>query len=192
MSSWGMAEILTPRQQQIAMATAPVFFAKGFAGTTMGAVAKAAGLSRQGLYLAFADKAQVFDAVVRTLNDKLMAQIELGVWQFPTVAERIGYACENWLAVAHQLTIAAPATRDLDDLAFPVTREVYGRFVDLVARLLGDVEDTRTSAEERRELATILVFAIRGFSPVAPDSATLRRMAAKQIDLVIAGLAAHA
>lgn len=183
-----MAKFLTPRQTQIALASAPVFFAKGFAGTTMGDVAKAAGLSRQGLYLAFADKAQVFDAIVRTLNDQLMAQIESGVWQFATVAERIGYACENWLAVTHQLTLAAPAARDLDDLAVPVTREVYDRFVDLIARLLGDVADNSASPGERHELATILVFAIRGFHPVAPDSATLRRMAARQIDLVIAGL----
>lgn len=184
-----MAEFLTARQQQIAMAAAPVFLAKGFAGTTMGAVAKAAGLSRQGLYLAFADKAQVFDAVVRTLNDQLMSQIELGVWQFPTVAERISYACENWLAVAHQLTLAAPATRDLDDLSFPVTRDAYDRFVRLIADLLSDVNETPSVPDERYELATLLVFAIRGFSPIAPDSATLRRLAAKQIDLVIASLA---
>jgi AcrR family transcriptional regulator len=183
-----MAKILTPRQTQIALASAPVFFAKGFAATTMGEVAKAAGLSRQGLYLAFADKAQVFDAIVRMLNDQLMAQIELGVWQFATVPERISYACENWLAVTHQLTLAAPAARDLDDLTVPVTREAYDRFVALIARLLEDVADTGASSEERHDLATILVFAIRGFNPIAPDSATLRRMAAKQIDLVIAGL----
>lgn len=186
-----MTVILTARQTQIAIAAAPIFFAKGFAGTTMGAVAKAAGLSRQGLYLAFCDKAQVYDAIVRTLHHKLMGQIEMGVLHFPTVTERISYACENWLAVSHQLTLAAPAARDLDDLTFPATRDVYNQFVSLIARLLGDVKNTSATDSERHELAVILVFAIRGFNPIAPDSATLRRLAAKQIDLVIAGLGAR-
>ena len=43
------AKTLTPRQLIVASAAAPVFLAKGYARTTMGDIAKAASLSRQGL-----------------------------------------------------------------------------------------------------------------------------------------------
>ncbi len=60
-----------PRKRRaIARAAARLFFRRGFAGTSMGAVARAAGVSKLTVYAHFGDKDQLFQAVVRERCDR--------------------------------------------------------------------------------------------------------------------------
>jgi len=74
-----------------------VFARYGFRKTSMDEVARAAGVSRQGLYLQFANKEELFrEALVHTLNSQLHAGMA-ALWRTDESLEaRLTAACEAW------------------------------------------------------------------------------------------------
>ena len=73
-----------------------VFARFGFRKTSMDEVARAAGVSRQGLYLQFANKEELFrKALVHTLNQQLNAAVA-AVDQDDGLEQRLIAACEAW------------------------------------------------------------------------------------------------
>lgn len=177
---------MTKRQKQVAAAAAPVFLLQGFTRTTMGDIAVAAGLSRQGLYMAFPNKEAVFTATVRVLTDQMHATVEEGLRHRHALQPRLAFVCELWLAGVFDLQRSTPDARDMDDLAFPVVSEVYERFVALVARLIADACGDSIAPLRITDLARALVFGIRGYSATASDGPDIRRLTALQIELVVA------
>lgn len=85
------------RQEALLEAAVGVFARYGFRKTSMDEVARAAGVSRQGLYLLFADKEALFrQAVTFKLSRQLRAAIaELAKEQTPLEARLIA-ACDEW------------------------------------------------------------------------------------------------
>jgi AcrR family transcriptional regulator len=180
-----MLASLTKRQAEAAADAGPVFLTHGYAATTMAALADAAGLSRQGLYLIFPHKEAVFTAAVTVMDADLHAGLEEGLARRRSCKSRLVFVCERWIAGIYDLQQSNPEAKDMDDLAFPIVRQVYGRFVGLVARLLREGREDRIGAEAAQHLARVLVFAIRGFSATALDGRDMRRLAALQIDGVL-------
>jgi AcrR family transcriptional regulator len=180
-----MIDMMTWRQQQVALAAGPVFLGQGFARTTMGQLAQAAGLSRQGLYLAFPNKEAVFTAAVLVLAERQDQVLDQGLRRHAGLRPRLAFVCETWIAGVFDLQRSTPDARDMDDLAFPVVRDVYQRFTEriaaLIARSCGDALDQA----EITDLARTLIFGIRGWSATATDAADMRRLTALQIDLVV-------
>jgi len=73
-----------------------VFARFGFRKTSMDEVARAAGVSRQGLYLQFANKEELFrKALVHTLNQQLNAAVA-ALDQDDGLEQRLIAACEAW------------------------------------------------------------------------------------------------
>lgn len=64
------------RPDEIIAAALALFAEKGFAATRMDDIAKAAGLSKAGVYLYFPSKAEVFKAAVRTTIVPIVAHVE--------------------------------------------------------------------------------------------------------------------
>lgn len=62
------------RRADILLAARDVFNARGFAGTRMEDIAKAAGLSKAALYLQFASKEALFEALVGELIETMLPQ----------------------------------------------------------------------------------------------------------------------
>jgi AcrR family transcriptional regulator len=85
------------RQKAVLEAAVGVFARYGFRKTSMDEVARAAGVSRQGLYLQFADKEALFrQAVTYKLSKQLRAAIaELSKDQAP-LETRLIAACDEW------------------------------------------------------------------------------------------------
>src|ERR1700730_5146271 len=85
------------RHDALLEAAGGVFARYGFRKTSMDEVARAAGVSRQGLYLLFADKEELFrKAVTFKLTMQLRAAIaELSNQRHSLEARLIG-ACEEW------------------------------------------------------------------------------------------------
>jgi AcrR family transcriptional regulator len=85
------------RQESVLEAAVGVFARYGFRKTSMDEVARAAGVSRQGLYLLFSDKEALFrQAVTFKLGRQLRAAIaELSKEQSPLEARLIS-ACDEW------------------------------------------------------------------------------------------------
>jgi AcrR family transcriptional regulator len=67
---------LEQRDEHILRVAGETFLNSGFGGTTMDAVAGAAGISKRTLYARYADKTVLFNAVLRDLIDRWLSTIE--------------------------------------------------------------------------------------------------------------------
>lgn len=85
------------RREALLEAAVGVFARYGFRKTSMDEVARAAGVSRQGLYLLFADKEELFR---KALTHKLTRQLSAAVAALSTTRDplqaRIIAACDEW------------------------------------------------------------------------------------------------
>src|SRR5580698_9381573 len=85
------------RQEALLEAAVGVFARYGFRKTSMDEVARAAGVSRQGLYLQFADKEALFrQAVTYKLSRQLRAAIAELSKEQSTFEARLIAACDEW------------------------------------------------------------------------------------------------
>src|ERR1700675_4781376 len=85
------------RQAALLDAAVGVFARFGYRKTSMDEVARAAGVSRQGLYLQFANKEELFrKAVEQSLNSQLNAAIAALSRREDGLARRLIAACDAW------------------------------------------------------------------------------------------------
>jgi AcrR family transcriptional regulator len=85
------------RQAALLDAAVGVFARYGYRKASMDEVARAAGVSRQGLYLQFANKEELFrKAVEHTLNDQLEAAVAALTRREDCLERRLIAACDVW------------------------------------------------------------------------------------------------
>jgi AcrR family transcriptional regulator len=86
-----------PRHEALLDAAVAVFARYGFRKASMDEVARAAGVSRQGLYLQFADKEALFrEAVAYKLNRQLQAAVAALANERQALEARLIAACDEW------------------------------------------------------------------------------------------------
>ena len=91
------AEPVDARQTAVLEAAVGVFARYGYRKTSMDEVARAAGVSRQGLYLQFANKEELFrKAVEQSLNSQLNAAIAALSCPEDNLERRLIAACDAW------------------------------------------------------------------------------------------------
>ena len=164
------------RRQYIVAAATETFLRYGYARTTMGDVARAAGISRPTLYLDFPDKEAVFEAVIRGLVDAKIADIRQGLVELRTVAEKLRFACTSWGVEGFELVRANPDAKDLFDLNFTAVRDSYGIFEALVAQILQEQWPQDGNVVALSDAASMVPAAIKGFKDLARNSEELRKM----------------
>ena len=71
-----MAQTLPTKEERVLETAEGVFTRYGYARTTMGDLARSAGLSRPALYLLFPDKEAVFAGVIGAMDDRKHAELE--------------------------------------------------------------------------------------------------------------------
>lgn len=182
------ASATTTRLDRVVEAAADQFLRHGFTRTTIGDVAHAAGISRPALYLLFSGKEALFEAAVRELNRLRMAEIEAALETCETLEEQLFTGCSLWLVGVFDLKRSTPDARDMDDLAFPVVVEAYGRLQAVISRLLAD-SGLKLPAPAA-DLARGLVFAMRGFGATARDRDDMLAMIRLQVELCCRALGA--
>src|SRR5262245_28736060 len=127
-----------PRRRRLLEAALATFARFGFRKTSMEQVARAAHLSRQGLYLHFATKEELFRAVVQHFLSAALeaASARLRDPALP-VEDRLAGAFDEWVG-RYVGMVGADVTADLeeasDQLVGPLMTEHEERFVDGVAR----------------------------------------------------------
>jgi AcrR family transcriptional regulator len=85
------------RQAALLEAAVSVFARYGFRKTSMEEVARAAGVSRQGLYLQFANKEELFrKALEHSLNNQLTAALAALAQREDSLESRLVAACDAW------------------------------------------------------------------------------------------------
>jgi AcrR family transcriptional regulator len=125
------------RRLQLLAGAAQAFAEKGVAGTTVSDIAKAAGLAQGTLYLYFASKDDVVNAVVEQMVDGMVVSVERAV------AETTG-AVARFLALRDALmaTASDPAGRELVEIYHrPENAAVHHRMAERIGpRLIPVVE----------------------------------------------------
>jgi AcrR family transcriptional regulator len=178
------------REERVIAGATDVFLRYGFARTTMGDIAERVGISRPALYLVFANKEEVFAAVIRRLNDDQLAAIRAALPGLPTLHAKVLFACETWGAHGVDLMTAHPDARDLFDLSFAPVQEIYLKFQTLLVELLeGPAAGSALNAKPA-QLARVVTFAMRGFRETASNGRDMRRLIALQVSLLLAALGA--
>lgn len=167
------------RRDKITLAARDVFIRYGFARTTMGDIAAAAGIARPTLYLSFPQKQDIFGAVIDLLVAQKLAQLAEELPQQPDLGARLRHACLSWGMAGYDLVQANPDAKDLFDLSFAPVREGHARFADMLSALLD-----KGGCHTPQATAQMISAAIKGFKAVATDRDELARMIVTLSDAV--------
>jgi AcrR family transcriptional regulator len=173
------------RRDDVVRAAIGVFLRYGYARTTVGDIAQAAGLRRPTLYLTFPDKERIFTAVVKKMIDDKLTEIREGSQRQKTLEAKLRFACNAWAAEqGYEVVQAHPDAADMFDLGFKSVCAGYDQFHELLAEIL-DEPLARSSLElSTRDAARAVVFAMRGFKDVATSGAEMRRLIEIHVKLV--------
>lgn len=152
-------------------AALPVFARYGFQKTTMADIARAAGISRASLYLAFTSKEDLFRAGSARAHKRTMAEVEAALDRSGGVVDRIAAA-----VAAFQEGLIAPFSRSKNarelfdanmELAKDITLAARSKLLDLLAEALAEAEargEVDMGAIEARaaDLAALIAAAMDG------------------------------
>ena len=156
------------RRRQLLEAALSVFLKFGFRKTSMDEIARAANVSRQGLYLHFEKKEALFKAVVQHALAVALdaAGARLGDAALP-VRQRLVGAFDEWLG--RYVGALGAAGSDLgeatDALVQPLVREQNQRFVELLSKFMrssGLLAAYKPAGLTSRQLAETLCATARG------------------------------
>lgn len=184
------------RKDHVLSVALEVFGRYGFRKTSMDEVARAADISRQGLYLYFASKEALFRAAVRqeldnALRDAALCLDEEGV----TLDNAVIAALDAWLGRFVGSMLAPDIGKLLDNSAMQLGDMVSQASAAFDA-LLAQAITTATTAEDRRELGVtaeevteILHILGRGWKFQASSRAEFVAKMSTAVRLIFAGLA---
>jgi AcrR family transcriptional regulator len=156
------------RRRQLLEAALDIFLKFGFRKTSMDEVARAAHVSRQGLYLHFSSKEALFRAVVQHALASALARASerLADPALPTRA-RLAGAFDEW--VGRHVGVLGPGASDLGDatnaLVLPLLREQQEKFLEQLARFMrssGLLAAYKPAGLSARQLAETLHATARG------------------------------
>lgn len=131
------AEVAASQRTRLLTALAEVVATEGYAATTIGAIVRAAGVSRTAFYEHFADKEQCFlaayDAFVAMLQERIGAELAPGTDEWHAVTER---AIGSYLAALDESVVVSRAFLVEIDAAGPAARRrrrlAHREFADIV------------------------------------------------------------
>lgn len=173
------------RRAQIAQAAADVFIRYGYARTTMGDIAAAAGVARPTLYLSFPHKRDIFGAVIEFLAGRLMAAFQTDLAGLPDLRAKLRHVCLTWGLAGYDLVRANPDAEDLFDLNFPPVRASHVSFGELLAGLLAEAGHA-----DPEPTGQMMAAALKGMKIVAEDRDELQAMIGRLCDMTVAAMSA--
>jgi hypothetical protein len=148
-------------------------------------------MSRQGLYLVFPRKEEVFAASVTILDDMLHEQLEAGFRTRRGLGPKLDFFFDQWIEGVFEPQQTEPDLRDMDDLSFPIVGQVYARKIALIQTLIREEAGGGIGADRSALLARATMFAVRGFFATAADPADMRRLARLQVALLVGHVGAE-
>ncbi len=151
----------TQRRDEILDAAIPVFGRFGFKKTSVNDLAEAAHLSKQGLYLQFSSKEEVFLAAMQKYLDDGLALVQKELTRRDTsLARRLRGAMDAWFG--RHLATFAPSSFDVieagDRLSGPQVEEYKSAFQAKLAKALADSAEFKNARNmcTPREIAQVL------------------------------------
>jgi AcrR family transcriptional regulator len=165
---------------------ADVFLRYGYARTTMSDIAKAAGMSRPALYLLFPGKEQAFEAATMFLARRRLDDIRTAIERCGGLRDRLSTACVMLLVRVFELQQSTPDARDMDDLSFPVVRDIYAMFEQFFVSIIA--EEAPAPAIPAEAVARVLLYGARGLREVASSPDDYAALIEAHVALICAGI----
>lgn len=194
---FGVATPPEDKQAPLLEAALLTFARFGYKKTSMEEVARAAGLSRQGLYLRFPNKEALFRAAVGHLFETSLAKAEAALKGQGALEARLVAAFDRWHGDTVELLAASP---HLDELIAagarilgPLEEEARERFLELLAGALGKAGGKKRLAAAGvtpRQVAVMLNATSTGLKHGGHDRAAHREGVRTAVRMVVAQLAA--
>ncbi len=185
-----MADSATARKEQILDAALAVFVKLGYRKATMADVAQAAEISRQGIYLHFANKQQLLTAAVEHELERSLGAAREALSTAGNLADRLTDALDEWLGKGSGESaddVAILGRENAAELAatFDVARR---RFVHELAAAI----ESERHIDHRQALiaAATLHATATGWKHLAHDRADFRARVSQAAPLVVNGAAA--
>jgi len=181
------------KQRRVLAAAIEMFSRYGYRRTTMGDIAKTAGMSRPALYLVYPCKEEIFKAGVIFFMEDALQEIEAGLRERDTVREKLDFAFEIWLIRPFEMINRLPDAKDLLDNAHGAAGNEMlqgkARFEQLLASILEPLEaqgpEDGMSAEQ---VAHLMAFSVISFKENAKDVEELRSLITGLITMTMATL----
>ena len=176
------------KRMQVLTASALVFGANGYARTTMGDLAKAAGMSRPALYLVFARKEQLFSTLLRQAADSTARGLPVdGSGRgYDHLVRWLLWACALWTGQHEGSTSGAPSECSQS--------EKFSEYM-LIEGLLREGIEARLPLDDAgvaaSDVARLIATCMRGLSEIPVGEVERRRLLALQVES-IAGAAGWA
>lgn len=187
-----MNKIMSPateKENRAVSAAQNVFLRYGYAHTTMGDIAQAAKMSRPALYLLFANKDEIFAAVIRRMTDKLVHESRQVLVNYPSFEARLLFVCEKWAVEGFEFIERYPDAADMFNLKFAPVQEMYAESQKLIAEVLAEPVQAAGIDSTAEELARLLTYSFLGFKSTAVNGADMRRLVQTQVALFVRSLA---
>ncbi|MEM7013972.1 MAG: TetR/AcrR family transcriptional regulator [Verrucomicrobiota bacterium] len=177
----------TERQLQILEVAKRLFLHFGFQKVTLGDIAKEMGVSRPTVYQAFANKEEIFSAIIETWQEDALERIAAVHDSKKTMRKKIEAAIEIWIIEPFEMLHSSPGASELLDCTFGFAVETmdagYADFEKEIKKFLD--QDGFSGRLSNRDLAHFMVVSSRGFKGQAADTSTLRKLIKNLLDLTL-------
>jgi TetR/AcrR family transcriptional regulator, regulator of autoinduction and epiphytic fitness len=188
------------RRAAILDAALQVFGQYGYRRTSMDDVAREADIAKGTIYLSFASKEEVFQALSERLSQRMLAGAEAASRRPGTTADKLAAMHAAWFGTYAETISRSPHAAELLDAKHRLSADLAA---DAASRYKRLVRDVLAAAAAARELdlepagltadtaAELLIASARGLESAAASPAAYRRYLDTLVRVMVAGLSSR-
>ena len=185
------------RRAAILDAALRVFGQYGYRRTSMDDIAREAEIGKGTIYLSFASKEKVFQALSQSLAQRMLAGAEVARHRPGTTADKLAAMNAAWFGTYAETISRSPHAAELLDAKHRLSADLVSDAASQYKRLVHDVLTEAVAAGEldlepvgltAGTAAELLIAAARGLEPSAAAPAAYRRYLDALVRVMIAGL----
>jgi TetR/AcrR family transcriptional regulator, regulator of autoinduction and epiphytic fitness len=185
------------RRTEILDAALRVFGQYGYRRTSVDDIAREAGIAKGTVYLSFASKEEVFQALAERLSQRMLTGAEAASHRSGTTADKLAAMHAAWFGTYAETISRSPHAAELLDakhrLSAGLAADGATRYRRLVRDVLAEADATGELDLEHAGLTAdtaseLLIAAARGLEPSPDTPAAYQRSLGTQARIMIAGL----
>ena len=186
-------KVTDQKQRQILNAALELFIRYGFKRTTMGDIAKQAGISRPALYLVFDNKEEIFKAGIANFTQEMVVKVREGLEQASSIGERLHCVLQVAFVETFEMMHDSPHIEELVEcshgFAAGLMESAHAALDDLLASIF-KAEKVRLKRVKLTPLAAAKAVnaSARGMKAAAKSNKEMRELIASLEKLTLAAL----